>query len=119
MTIRRSALLIAVCFFISFQGCTPSSSPPATTLATIDGQPLSVEAFRAFSEKIPQGMRKGETPFAQDLNLLQSLIDKELLLREAQATGVEEDSWFQERMSAQERNRLLELFRKGEINRKL
>lgn len=119
MTIPRSTFLIAVCFFISLQGCTPSSSPPATILATIDGEPLSVEAFKAFSEKIPEGMRKGETPFAQDLNLLQSLIDKELLLREAQATGVEEDSWFEERMNAQERNRLLELFRKEEINRKI
>jgi len=119
MTTSRSTALVAACFIISLQGCTSSSSPPSSILATIDGKPVTIGEFREFSGKIPDGMRRGATPLDRDLDLLQSLIDRKLLEREAQAARVEDTAWFRERMSAQERNRLLELFGKQEVNGKI
>ena len=115
---HRSTALIVVCLFAHLQGCTPSS-PPSSVLAEVDGQPLTVEEFKAFSESIPDGMKQGKTSFERDLNLLESLIDKKLLLAEARVSQVEEDPWFKDRIAIQRRSRLLELFRKHEINGKI
>ena len=115
---RHSAVSIVICLFAHLQGCTPSS-PPSSVLAEVDSQRLTVEEFKAFSESIPDGMKQGKTSFERDLNLLESLIDKKLLLIEAGATRVEEDPWFKDRIAIQERSRLLELFRKQEINGKI
>ena len=74
---------------ISLAGC--GSDPGEPVLATVAGDPITLSEFRSFAEPIPDGMKEGETPYERDRQLLESLVDRELLLRAALDTGVDSD----------------------------
>ncbi len=74
---------------ISLAGC--GSDPDEPVLATVAGDPITLSEFRSFAEPIPDGMKEGETPYERDRQLLESLVDRELLLRAALDTGVDSD----------------------------
>ena len=92
---------------ISLAGC--GSDPDEPVLATIAGDPITLSEFRSFAERIPDGMKEGETPFESNRQLLESLVDRELLLRAALDTGVESDPEVQADLEQFERRYLRKL----------
>lgn len=85
----RRLLVPAAGLALVISGC--GSDPGEPVLATVAGDPITLSDFRSFAERIPEGMKEGETPYERDRQLLESLVDRELLLKAALDTGVESD----------------------------
>ena len=68
----RRLLLPAVGFalLISLAGC--GSDPDGPVLAIVAGDPITLSELRSFAERIPDGMKEGETPYERDRQLLES-----------------------------------------------
>ncbi len=102
---------------ISLAGC--GSGPDEPVLATVAGDPITLSEFRSFAERIPDGMKEGETPYERDRQLLESLVDRELLLRAALDTGVESDPEVQDDLEQFERRYLRKLHYQEYIARRV
>ena len=102
---------------ISLAGCGSDLDEPV--LATVAGDPITLSEFRSFAERIPEGMREGETPYERDRQLLESLVDRELLLRAALDTGVESDPEVQDDLEQFERRYLRKLHYQEYIARRV
>lgn len=109
---------IPLAALVAFVSCSGENAPPkqaakSTTdvvLASVGTVSITLEQFRAFSEAIPDGMKKGADKFAKERQVLESLIDKELLLLEARSLPLDENAEFQDELGMYSRNRLLELY---------
>ncbi|MSR84128.1 MAG: hypothetical protein EXS58_14590 [Candidatus Latescibacteria bacterium] len=112
---RALFLLGASCLLTQLVGCgEPSSETPI--LAEVGDQRIEVAEFEAFSAAIPEGMKEGATPEEADRQLLEALIDKKLLLLEAQALKIEDDPSFKRKLDEYERDHLFELYREQVVN---
>lgn len=101
-------------------GCDELSTTEAgLVVARVAGQEITDDDLEAFSQNIPTGMRRGLTPAAMRKDLLESLIDKTVLLMEAEAQDIEEDSWYQDQSSTARRNRLLNDYSVHAINKRV
>lgn len=89
-------------------GCAPE--PAERVLARVDGEPITAAEFRDFDARIPAGMKEGG-----QRTVLESLIDKKLLLREADAVNMAEDAWFRGELARFKRARLLALYTEREV----
>lgn len=67
-------------------GCGSQDERP---VAKIDEVPISAESLRAFVEKLPPGLRHPEGGDAARRQYVQSLIDRQLILKEAVAHGLD------------------------------
>ncbi len=83
-------------------------------LARVDGEPITASEFGDFDGRIPAGMKQGGRR-----EVLESLIDKKLLLREAAATHIAEDAWFKGELARFKRARLLALYMEREVVAKI
>ena len=83
-------------------------------LAQVDGEPITASEFRDFDARIPAGMKEGG-----QRQVLESLIDKKLLLREADAANMAEDSWFKGELARFKRARLMALYMEREVVAKI
>ena len=93
-------------------GC--AHEPTELVLAQVDGEPITASEFRDFDARIPAGMKQGG-----QRQVLESLIDKKLLLREAAAAHMAEDSWFKGELARFKRARLLALYMEREVVAKI
>ena len=114
-----NALLLLGWLFAACGEQQPPSSPGELVVAEVGDKPITAAEFAQFSALIPEGMREGDTPLAVARNLLNSLIDKELLLQEAQASNIENMTWFIDDLTNYERSRILRLYEQREIISKL
>ncbi len=115
----RHPLLPAAAFALvtSLVGC--GSDPDEPVLATVAGDPITLSELRAFAERIPEGMQEGESPYERSRQLLESLVDKELLLRAALDTGLESDAEVQDDLEQFERRYLRKLHYRDYIARRV
>ena len=115
----RHPLLPAAAFALvtSLVGC--GSDPDESVLATVAGDPITLSELRAFAERIPEGMQEGESPYERSRQLLESLVDKELLLRAALDTGLESDAEVQDDLEQFERRYLRKLHYRDYIARRV
>ena len=97
----------------------PPASPGELVVAEVGDKAITAAEFAEFSSLIPEGMREGDTPLAVARNLLNSLIDRELLLQEAEASNLENMTWFIDDLTNYERSRILRLYEQREIISKL
>ena len=88
-------------------------------LATVAGDPITLAAFTEFSALIPEGMKKGDTLLDKNRHVLNSLIDKRLLLAEAEAIQLADDSALQAELAFYTKNLLLDLYTHREISQKI
>jgi len=105
-----------------FAACTSEKKQtPAAELVVAEAGDKKITAsdLAEFVSRIPEGMREGATPLAANKKLLQSLIDKELLLQEAKASNLENTIWFIDELTNYERSRILRLYERREIISKL
>ena len=93
-------------------GC--AQEPEELVLAQVDGEPITASEFRDFDARIPAGMKEGG-----QRQVLESLIDKKLLLREADAANMAEDSWFKGELARFKRARLMALYMEREVVAKI
>ena len=93
-------------------GC--AQEPEELVLAQVDGEPITASEFRDFDARIPAGMKEGG-----QRQVLESLIDKKLLLREADATNMAEDSWFKGELARFKSARLMALYMEREVVAKI
>ena len=114
-----SALLLLGWLFAACGEQQPPASPGELVVAEVGDKPITAAEFAEFSSLIPEGMHEGDTPLAVARNLLNSLIDKELLLQEAQASNIENMTWFIDELTNYERSRILRLYEQREIISKL
>ena len=109
-----SALLLASC-----AGQPEQPEAQDVVLATVAGDPITLKAFTKFSALIPEGMRKGNTLLDKNRQVLNSLIDKRLLLTEAEAIQLADDPALQAELAFFAKNRLLDLYTQREIVQKI
>lgn len=93
----------AVALALLALGC--AQPPEERVLARVDGEPITAAEFGDFDARIPAGMKQ-EGP----RQVLESLIDKKLLLRAAAAANMAEDRWFQGELVRFKRARLMALY---------
>ena len=103
----RFCLLVIVAL-----GC--AQEPEELVLAQVGGEPITASEFREFDARIPAGMKEGG-----QRQVLESLIDKKLLLREADAAKMVEDSWFKSELARFKRARLMALYMEREVVAKI
>ena len=119
----RSLLFLFPLLLSAVAGCNSKSDTAPKTigqstdtiLATVAGNPIPLSEFQAFSKFIPDGMKKGKTRLEKERQVLESLIDKRLMLLEASALSLEEDTALKGKLSYFSKIRLLELYTKQEI----
>ena len=83
-------------FVLIFAALSSCGEPQKTSdvLATVGGKQITIDDFNSFATSIPDGMKAGDSPLESDRSLLQSLIDKTVLLAEAQSLNLENDPAF-------------------------
>ena len=97
-------------------GCTPGAEEE-DLLAEVGGEQIRLAEFDAFSKRIPEGMREGDTERARRRSILETLIDKKLLVMEAAAARIEEDPWFRRQLEAVRDGKMLALYHRQEAMR--
>ena len=93
--------------------------PSELVLAKVGDEQITASDFVDFVAKIPEGMRDGPTPLAANKSLLKSLIDKEILVQEAERSNLENTIWFIDDLTNYERSSVLRLYERREIISKL
>lgn len=106
-------------FLASCNGQPEQPEVQDVVLATVAGDPITLAAFTEFSALIPEGMKKGDTLLDKNRQVLNSLIDKRLLLAEAEALQLADDPALQAELSFFSQNLLLDLYTHREISQKI
>ena len=111
---------LAALLGLGFVGCGEEvQKPRELAVAEVGDAVITVAEFKAFNERIPQGMKQGESHEAVRRNVLESLIDKTLLVLEGAATKVEQDPSFIKELARYERSRLMNLYVQREVMAKI
>ena len=106
-------LKIAIAVLGLLAGC--AQEPALLVLAEVGGEPITEGDFAAFDARIPDGMKQAETPEEARRQVLESLIDKKLLLLEAADAGIAQDPWFLGETERFERARAREIYIESEV----
>ena len=89
--------LIFLVLFLPLIAC--SKKDDGKSIATIDGEKITVQEFNAELDKIPMNMKMLVATQAGKKEFLNRLIVKRLLLREAKKESVDKDKAFQDRLA--------------------
>ncbi len=98
--------------------CTPAVGQVAV-LATVGQEQIVPEDLRRFASSLPQGFKQSKTGFAADSLLLESLIDRTVLVKEAENAGIDDEPWLDVHMQRYEREQVLLLYKRLEVNGKV
>ena len=114
---RRLLTLSAIPIGLAVAASSATQSDPV--IAEVGATRIKLSDLESFGESLPE-LYKGEEPGASaDSLLLESLIDKTVLLQQAKAMGIDKESWFEPTISRFEKQRLLILHGQREINAKV
>jgi peptidyl-prolyl cis-trans isomerase C len=102
--VGKSALVALWCW----GGC--SEPPREPVVAEVGDVVITVAEFKAFNARIPQGMKQGESHEAAKRQVLESLIDKTLLVLAGADVEIEQDPSFKKKLARYERSRLMNLY---------
>ena len=106
------AALIAVFIGPAGVGC-GSEGPPV--VAEVAGRPVDEESLRRLVMTLPPGLRTAKKGQEARRDYLQTLIDRELMLLEAEARGLHEDPELLGGLQRKVEDRVLSLYRQREI----
>ena len=88
-------------------------------IADVGGTGIRLSDLASFGESLPD-VYKGEEPGeAADSLLLESLIDKTVLLLEAREMGIDREPWFEPKIARLKKQRMILLYVQREVNRKV
>ena len=88
-------------------------------IAQVGDKAIRLEQFRAFSGDIPKYLQSEKTGLERARNHLQTMIDRELLLLEALAQGIDQNPRFSKKMRKFKENKLLAIYQAREIKIKI
>ena len=114
---RSASMVLALAALLGCGGELHKSLEPA--VAEIGDTVITVAEFKAFNARIPQGMKQGESNEAVKRKVLETLIDKTLLVLEGEAVAIEQDSLFKRDLARYERSRLMNLYVQREVVAKI
>jgi len=120
---RNADMITFIIIAIAVASCSSSTDNTANTdlsqkknneliIAQVGSKSIDLQSLKSFSASIPTGMIEGNTEREKTLQVLRSLIDKEVLLLEANSLSLDSDTAFQDELTVFHRNRLLELYTK-------
>ena len=97
----------------------PCAAQDDLVLAQIADQPIAVSEFRAYAANIPEAYQMGKTGIEADRILLNGLIDKKLLLAEAERTGIGDEPEFKRKVEQFAEEQIVRLYRSIEIDQRI
>lgn len=97
----------------------PSAAQDDLVLAQIQNQPIAVEEFKNYAARIPPAYRMGKTGMEADRILLNGLIDKKLLLAEAERVGIGDEPEFKRKVAQFAQDQAVRLYRSIEIDQRI
>ena len=114
---RRLLTLAAILHGLAAAASSASESNPV--IARVGATEITLSDLESFGASLPE-VYKGEEPgVSSDSLLLESLIDKTVLLQQARAMGIDEEPWFDPTISRFREQRMLILHGQREINAKV
>ena len=93
----------------------PCAAQDDLVLAQIADQPIAVSEFRAYAANIPKAYQMGKTGVEADRILLNGLIDKKLLLAEAERAGIGDEREFKHKLEQFAEKQTVRLYKDIEI----
>ena len=97
----------------------PCAAQDDLVLAQIADQPIAVSEFRAYAANIPEAYQMGKTGIEADRILLNGLIDKKLLLAEAERAGIGDEPEFKRKVEQFAEEQIVRLYRSIEIDQRI
>lgn len=97
----------------------PSAAQDELVLAQIQNQPIAVGEFKNYAARIPPAYRMGKTGMEADRILLNGLIDKKLLLAEAERVGIGDEPEFKRKVEQFAQDQAVRLYRSIEIDQRI
>ena len=97
----------------------PSAAQDDLVLAQIGDQPIAVSEFRAYAANIPHAYQMGKTGIEADRILLNGLIDKKLLLAEAERVGIGDEWEFKRKVEQFAQDQAVRLYKNIEIEQRV
>ena len=97
----------------------PCAAQDDLVLAQIADQPIAVGEFRAYAANIPKAYQMGKTGIEADRILLNGLIDKKLLLAEAERAGIGDEREFKHKLKQFAQDQTVRLYRSIEIEQRI
>ena len=97
----------------------PCAAQDELVLAQIEDQPIAVSEFRAYAANIPKAYQMGKTGIEADRILLNGLIDKKLLLAEAERAGIGDELEFKRKVEQFAEDQTVRLYKSTEIDQQI
>lgn len=97
----------------------PCAAQDELVLAQIEDQPIAVSEFRAYAANIPKAYQMGKTGIEADRILLNGLIDKKLLLAEAERAGIGDELEFKRKVEQFAEDQTVRLYKSMEIGQQI
>lgn len=112
----RGIVYSSVCLLVL---ALPSAAQDELVLAQIQNQPIAVGEFKNYAARIPPAYRMGKTGMEADRILLNGLIDKKLLLAEAERVGIGDEPEFKRKVEQFAQDQAVRLYRSIEIDQRI
>ena len=110
--------ILSVCFVLSLQvGC--GSEPQSHAVARIAGQEITTVELQAFAARLPDGIHEGKSDSEANTMVLNALIDKKVLLAEAEAQQLQSDPGFVLDLSAFKDQEMMKLYNHLKVDRQI
>jgi len=110
--------MLSVCFVLTLQvGC--GSEPQSHAVARIAGQEITTVELQAFAARLPDGLHEGKSDSAANVMVLNALIDKKVLLAEAEAQQLQSDPGFVLDLSAFKDREMMKLYNHLKVDQQI
>ena len=110
--------ILSVCFVLALQvGC--GSQPQSHVVARIAGQEITTSELQAFAARLPDGIHEGKTDSEANVMVLNALIDKKVLLAEAEAQQLQSDPGLVLDLSAFRDQEMMKLYNRLKVDQQI
>ena len=110
--------ILSVCLVLALQvGC--GSEPQRHVVARVAGQKITTVELQAFAARLPDGIHEGKSDSEANVMVLNALIDKKVLLAEAEAQQLQSDPGFVLDLSAFKDQEVMKLYNHLKVDRQI
>lgn len=114
---RNSAVVILCVYSWTLSGCEKPATDPV--LAKVGDRGITASQLRDFEQRLPQGLKTKKVGVEGNLDYLQTLIDKEVYIQEAQKRGLDQQPEFLRKLKKEKEDRILRIFYDKEVAGKI
>ena len=110
--------ILFVCFVLTLQvGC--GSDPQSHAVARIAGQEITTVELQAFAARLPDGIHEGKSDSEANIMVLNALIDKKVLLAEAEAQQLPSDPGLALDLAAFKDREMMKLYNRLKVDQQI